>query len=167
MDWPRWLCRAGNDVLHALTSSQSVSWEALIVLRDWHGNSATAGYGQFRQDTYYLERIPLIQVGCRQFKGITWFQDTDILCKEHYSFVRRCRIQSVYAGYGQDTHCLVKKYNCLGRKPKTIHWEKNVVLIDYPGWVQRLLSQLAYVISHFICSELAEYRKYSSSHASV
>ena len=35
---------------------------------------------------------------------------------------------------------------------KTLHWEKNVVLIDYPGWVQPLLSQLAYVISHFLCS---------------
>ena len=47
------------------------------------------------------------------------------------------------------------------------HWEKNVGFIDYPGWVQHLPSQLAYVISHFLCSELTQYRKYLSSHACV
>ena len=41
-----------------------------------------------------------------------------------------------------------------------MHWEKNVRLIDFPGWVQRLPSQLAYVISCFLCSELIQYRKY-------
>ena len=64
------------------------------------------------------------------------------------------------SGSGNEELSFVKEFCYL-------HWEKNVVLIDYPGWVQRLLSQIAYVISHFLCSELTEYRKYSSSHASV
>ena len=47
------------------------------------------------------------------------------------------------------------------------HWEKNVGLIDYPGWVQHLPSQLSHVICRFLCSELTQKRKYLSSHASV
>ncbi|KAF2356665.1 Fibrinogen alpha/beta/gamma chain C-terminal globular domain, partial [Trinorchestia longiramus] len=38
----------GNDVLHALTSASREPWEALILLKDFKGQRATAAYGEFR-----------------------------------------------------------------------------------------------------------------------
>jgi len=37
----------GNRILHALTSLPLTQWEALILLKDWRGNQATASYKNF------------------------------------------------------------------------------------------------------------------------
>ena len=45
----------GNRILHALTSLPLTQWEALILLKDWRGNQATASYKNFRCCLFFID----------------------------------------------------------------------------------------------------------------